>query len=189
MRLDVYVLGQQVAKLYREADEYVLQYEPDTPDSSFVSLAMPVRQEAWRWPRDLHPFFRQNLPEGYLLGVIRELFGPLLDGTDLSLLAVVGAAGIGRVAVTVEGAAPGVDLSPLNIEELLTAEKSAALLKSWCAVTRVVRYQAWCQNFLHQKNGWARGRTQARRRCALPSTSSKVRIRRPTSWVSTSTTH
>ena len=129
MRLDVYVLGQQVAKLYREADEYVLQYEPDTPDSSFVSLAMPVRQEAWRWPRDLHPFFRQNLPEGYLLGVIRELFGPLLDGTDLSLLAVVGAAGIGRVAVTVEGAAPGVDFSPLNIEELLTAEKSAALFE------------------------------------------------------------
>ena len=51
-----------------------------------------------RWPRDLHPFFRQNLPEGYLLGVIREEFGPLLDGTDLSLLAVVGAAGIGRLA-------------------------------------------------------------------------------------------
>jgi serine/threonine-protein kinase HipA len=39
---------------------------------------MPVRQEPWRWPRDLHPFFRQNLPEGYLLSLIREQFGPLL---------------------------------------------------------------------------------------------------------------
>jgi hypothetical protein len=28
---------------------------------------MPVREEAWKWPRDLHPFFRQNLPEGFLL--------------------------------------------------------------------------------------------------------------------------
>ncbi len=60
---------------------------------------MPVREEPWRWPRDLHSFFRQNLPEGYLLNIIREEFGPLLDGTDLSLLAVVGGIGIGRATV------------------------------------------------------------------------------------------
>ncbi|ADP20138.1 MULTISPECIES: type II toxin-antitoxin system HipA family toxin [Achromobacter] len=126
MRLDVHVQGLRVAQLYREADEYVLQYEPGTPEHAFVSVTMPVRQAPWRWPRDLHPFFRQNLPEGHLLGVIRELFGPLLDGTDLSLLAVVGAAGIGRVAVTPEGVAPGVELNPLNIDELLTAEQSTA---------------------------------------------------------------
>jgi serine/threonine-protein kinase HipA len=91
---------------------------------------MPVREEPWRWPRDLHPFFRQNLPEGYLLGVIREEFGPLLDGTDLSLLAVVGAAGIGRVTVTPEGGAPGVDLQALQIEQLLTGENTAAKFAS-----------------------------------------------------------
>ena len=125
MRLDVHVLGQRVAKLFREGDEYVLQYETGTPDNAFVSLTMPVRNEPWRWPRDLHPFFRQNLPEGHLLSVIREVFGPLMDGTDLSLLAVVGASGIGRVAVTAEGAAPGAELTPLNIEELLTADNTA----------------------------------------------------------------
>lgn len=124
MRLDVHVLGRRVAKLYREGDEYLLSYEPDTPDHAFVSLTMPVREQAWRWPRDLHPFFRQNLPEGHLLGVIRELFGPLMDGTDLSLLAVVGAAGIGRVAVTAEGVEPGVAMPPLSIQDLLTAENS-----------------------------------------------------------------
>lgn len=102
-----------------------MQYEPGTPDDAFVSLAMPVRNAPWRWPRDLHPFFRQNLPEGHLLSVIREVFGPLMDGTDLSLLAVVGASGIGRVAVTAEGAAPGTELTPLNIEELLTADNTA----------------------------------------------------------------
>jgi len=75
MRLDVHVLGQRVARLFREGDEYVLQYEPGTPDDAFVSLAMPVRNAPWRWPRDLHPFFRQNLPESHLLSVIREVFG------------------------------------------------------------------------------------------------------------------
>lgn len=91
MILDVHVSSRLVAKLYRERDEYVLKYLPGTAPEDFISLTMPVREEAWRWPRDLFPFFRQNLPEGYLLGVIREEFGPLLDGTDLSLLGVVGA--------------------------------------------------------------------------------------------------
>lgn len=124
MKLDVHVKDKRVATLQRERDEYVLKYLPDAQESDFVSLTMPVREEPWRWPRDLHPFFRQNLPEGYLLGVIREEFGRYLDGTDLSLLAVVGGAGIGRVTVTPEGAAPGVELEPFQIEELLTAENT-----------------------------------------------------------------
>lgn len=105
MKLDVHVREKRVASLYRERDEYVLKYLPESQQADFVSLSMPVREEPWRWPRDLHPFFRQNLPEGYLLGVIREEFGRYLDGTDLSLLAVVGGAGIGRVTVTPEGGA------------------------------------------------------------------------------------
>ncbi len=125
MILDVQVSGRHVAQLYRERDEYVLKYLPGVEPAAFVSLTMPVREEAWRWPRDLHPFFRQNLPEGYLLGIIREEFGPLLDGTDLSLLAVVGGMGVGRVTVTPEGVAPGVDLEALKIEALLTAENTS----------------------------------------------------------------
>lgn len=124
MKLDVRVCGRIVANLYRERDEYVLHYLPDIPPADFVSLTMPVRSEPWRWPRDLHPFFRQNLPEGYLLGIIREEFGPLLDGTDLSLLAVVGGMGIGRVTVTPPGVNAGEDLTPLAIEQLLQAENT-----------------------------------------------------------------
>jgi serine/threonine-protein kinase HipA len=126
MRLDVQVRGQTVAQLYRERDDYVMKYLPGVAEADFVSLAMPVRDEPWKWPRDLHPFFRQNLPEGYLLNIIREDFGRLLDGTDLSLLAVVGGMGIGRVTVTPEGVAPGADLDPLQIEQLLTTETSPA---------------------------------------------------------------
>ncbi|MDR1463315.1 MAG: type II toxin-antitoxin system HipA family toxin [Azoarcus sp.] len=125
MKLDVQVSGKTVAQLYRERDEYVLKYLHGTDPAYFVSLTMPVREEPWRWPRDLHPFFRQNLPEGYLLNIIREEFGPLLDGTDLSLLAVVGGAGIGRVTVTPEGGKPGVEMEPMQIESLLTAENTA----------------------------------------------------------------
>uniref|UniRef100_UPI0021BD1EF2 HipA N-terminal domain-containing protein n=1 Tax=Yersinia mollaretii TaxID=33060 RepID=UPI0021BD1EF2 len=84
MKLDVQISGKNVAKLFRERDEYLLQYLPGISENNFISLTMPVRDLAWCWPRDLHPFFRQNLPEGYLLGIIREEFGPLLDGTDLS---------------------------------------------------------------------------------------------------------
>jgi serine/threonine-protein kinase HipA len=125
MRLDVQVTGVTVAKLFRERDEYVLKYLADAKPENFVSLTMPVRDEPWRWPRDLHPFFRQNLPEGYLLNIIREEFGRLMDGTDLSLLAVVGGMGIGRVTVTPEGMAPGTDLQPLQVESLLSAENTA----------------------------------------------------------------
>jgi serine/threonine-protein kinase HipA len=124
MKLDVQVSGKTVAQLYRERDEYVMRYLPDTNLADFVSLTMPVRDEPWRWPRDLHPFFRQNLPEGYLLNIIREEFGPLLDGTDLSLLAVVGGTGIGRVTVTPAGGRPGKEMEPLQIESLLKAENT-----------------------------------------------------------------
>lgn len=79
------------------------------------------------------PVFRQNLPEGYLLGVIREEFGPLLDGTDLSLLSVVGGTGIGRVSVTPEGVQPGVEMAPLEIEHLLKAENTS---KRFAALVR-----------------------------------------------------
>jgi serine/threonine-protein kinase HipA len=124
MKLDVQVRSKTVAQLYREHGDYLLKYLPGATNDDFVSLTMPVREEPWRWPRDLHPFFRQNLPEGYLLSVIREEFGPLLDGTDLSLLGVVGGMSIGRVTVTPEGVAPGNDLKALDIEHLLTAENS-----------------------------------------------------------------
>jgi serine/threonine-protein kinase HipA len=135
MKLDVHVKGKNVGQLYRERDEYVLKYSPDAQQSDFVSLTMPVRETPWKWPRDLHPFFRQNLPEGYLLDVIREEFGPYLDGTDLSLLAVVGGMGIGRVTVTPEGVAPGTKLEPLQIDDLLaghnTGDYFAALVRRY----------------------------------------------------------
>ena len=53
MKLDVQISGQTVAQLYRERDEYVLKYLPGSDAADFISLTMPVRDEPWRWPRDL----------------------------------------------------------------------------------------------------------------------------------------
>jgi serine/threonine-protein kinase HipA len=118
MQLSVFVRGRLTAHLFRERDRYVLQYEPAVLPADFVSLTMPVQASPWSWPRDLHPFFRQNLPEGYLLSVLREVLGPALDGTDLSLLAVVGRNGIGRVTVTASMQDRGPE-EPLDLQALL----------------------------------------------------------------------
>lgn len=47
MKLDVHVSGRTVANLYRERDEYVLKYLPGTDLADFISITMPVREEAW----------------------------------------------------------------------------------------------------------------------------------------------
>ena len=119
MNLSVFVQGRLVAHLFRERDQYVLQYESGVASADFMSLTMPVQASPWLWPRDLHPFFRQNLPEGYLLSILREVLGSALDGTDLSLLAVVGGKGIGRVTVTPPQMQDRAPDEPLDLKALL----------------------------------------------------------------------
>src|SRR6185312_800240 len=126
MNLSVLVQGRPVAHLFRERDQYVLQYEPGAAPADFVSLTMPVQASPWLWPRDLHPFFRQNLPEGYLLSILREVLGSALDGTDLSLLAVVGRNGIGRVTVTPPQGENHAPEEPLDLKALLHEDFSPA---------------------------------------------------------------
>lgn len=124
MKLSVDVQGRLVAHLFRERDQYVLQYQPVVASADFVSLTMPVQASPWIWPRDLHPFFRQNLPEGYLLSILREMLGSALDGTDLSLLAVVGRNGIGRVTATPPQMQTRAPQEPLDLKALLHADFS-----------------------------------------------------------------
>lgn len=119
LRLSVYIQDRLVAHLFRERDQYVLQYQPEVAAADFVSLTMPVQATPWLWPRDLHPFFRQNLPEGYLLSILREVLGSALDGTDLSLLAIVGRNGIGRVTVTPPRMQDGTPEQTLDLQALL----------------------------------------------------------------------
>jgi serine/threonine-protein kinase HipA len=50
MKLDVQVQGRKVATLFRERDDYVLQYDQDAASSDFVSLTMPVLRANGRGP-------------------------------------------------------------------------------------------------------------------------------------------
>jgi serine/threonine-protein kinase HipA len=120
---DVWVGGRKVATLNRRGDfEHQLVYVDDAQESDFVSLTMPVRSEAWTWPHELHPFFRMNLPEGHLLGVLKKHFAPRLDGTDLTLLSLAGANSIGRVKIVPQGQRPDVPVEQFDLGALLKGD-------------------------------------------------------------------
>ena len=116
MKLAVYVGGRDVARLEQSGDfKSVLAYLPDVDPAHLVSLTMPVRAESWVWDDPLHPFFQMNLPEGYLLKVLQQQFGPTVGADPVALLAIIGRNMIGRVQV----AAPGAELKlPPRLFEL-----------------------------------------------------------------------
>lgn len=100
--LEVRVAGNPVATLSsHDGFEHHLTYHPGVLAEAFVCLLMPVRPQSWTWPA-LHPFFQMNLPEGYLLSLLKEQLGPHLGARPLDLLAVVGANMIGRVSLHAE---------------------------------------------------------------------------------------
>jgi serine/threonine-protein kinase HipA len=115
--MNVFVNGKRVAVLSsQDGFEHHLTYDRDAAAADFVSLLMPVRAQSWVWPT-LHPFFQVNLPEGFLLSVLKEQLGPHLGSRPLDLLSVVGQNTIGRVQVSagesVTAAAARLELEPL----------------------------------------------------------------------------
>jgi serine/threonine-protein kinase HipA len=105
MKLAVYVLGREVAVLEQAGDfKSVLTYRPDTAADDFVSLTMPVRTESYVWDDQLPPVLQMNLPEGYLLQVLQEQFGPHVGASPIALLSVIGRNMVGRLQVAAPGA-------------------------------------------------------------------------------------
>ena len=106
MALSVYVLGREVATLGQVGDfKSVLTYHPRVAADDFVSLTMPVRSESYVWDDQLPPVLQMNLPEGYLLQVLQERFGPHIGASPFALLSVVGRKGQLRAA-TLDDVAP-----------------------------------------------------------------------------------
>jgi len=137
VKYSVYVLGKEVATLESAGDfRSVLTYRGDAAPDQFVSLTMPVRTESYSWDDVLHPIFQMNLPEGYLLQILQEQFGPQITGSPMALLSVVGRNMVGRIQV----AAPGADLSqptqPIEVASLLQGDNSEE------AFTELVRQHA-----------------------------------------------
>jgi serine/threonine-protein kinase HipA len=125
MKLNVHVLDQHVAVLEQVGDfKSVMTYVPDAAPENLVSLTMPVRTESYQWDDELHPIFRMNLPEGYLLQVLQEEFGPLIGASPVALLSVIGRNMVGRLKVAPPGAALDELAKPIEVAELLKGDNS-----------------------------------------------------------------
>lgn len=125
MKLAVYILGRRVATLEAVGDfKSVLTYEADVESNDFVSLTMPVRTESWVWEESLHPIFRMNLPEGYLLHVLEEQFGPHIGASPTALLSIIGRNMVGRLQVAPPGSQLKEIIQPLDVAELLQGDNS-----------------------------------------------------------------
>lgn len=127
MQLGVYVLGQQVATLEQAGDfKSVLSYSPTAAPDAFVSPTMPVRLESYVWDDQLPPVLQMNLPEGYLLQVLQEQFGPHIGASPIALLSVIGRNMVGRVQVAAVGAALDEPAKPIEVAALLKGDNSEA---------------------------------------------------------------
>jgi serine/threonine-protein kinase HipA len=125
MKLAVYVLGRDVAVLEQAGDfRSVLSYHADTMPDEFISLTMPVRTESWVWDDQLPPVLQMNLPEGYLLQVLQEQFGPHIGASPIALLSVIGRNMVGRVQVAAPGAALEQPAQPVEVAALLKGDNS-----------------------------------------------------------------
>lgn len=137
MKLNIYVLGQHVAVLEPVGDfKSVLSYVPDAASEMLVSLTMPVRTESYVWDDQLHPIFQMNLPEGYLLQVLQEEFGPHIGASPMALLSVIGRNMVGRLQVAPPGAALDEPANPIDVADLLKGDNSEE------AFTNLVREHA-----------------------------------------------
>ena len=127
MQLSVYVLGREVATLEQSGDfKSVLTYHPHVAADDFVSLTMPVRLESYVWDDQLPPVLQMNLPEGYLLQVLQEQFGPHIGASPIALLSVIGRNMVGRLQVAAPGAQLDEPVQPIEVAALLKGDNSEA---------------------------------------------------------------
>lgn len=125
MSLAVYNRGREVATLESLGDfKSSMTYHDGIDSDDFVSLTMRVRREPYIWDDVLHPMFQMNLPEGYLLQVLQEQFGPVIGASPMALLSVVGRNMIGRVQVAPPGAVLEEPAQPVDVAGLLQGDNS-----------------------------------------------------------------
>ncbi|MDP3294639.1 MAG: type II toxin-antitoxin system HipA family toxin [Nevskia sp.] len=123
----MHVHGRDVAVLEPVGDfKSVLTYHAGSAADDFVSLTMPVRTESYAWDDPLPPVFQMNLPEGYLLRVLQEQFGPHIGASPTALLSVVGRNMVGRLQVAAPGTKLDEPAQPIEVAALLRGDNSEA---------------------------------------------------------------
>ena len=125
MKLAVYVMGRDVAVLEQSGDfKSVLSYHAGTAPDDFISLTMPVRTESYVWADQRPPVLQMNLPEGYLLQVLQEQFGPHIGASPIALLSVIGRNMVGRIQVAATGVELNQPAKPIEVAVLLKGDNS-----------------------------------------------------------------
>ena len=69
---------------------------------------------------------QMNLPEGYLLQVLQEQFGPHIGASPMALLSVIGRNMVGRIQVAAAGAELEEPAKPIEVTELLQGDGLSA---------------------------------------------------------------
>ncbi len=122
--IDVYVANQIAGRLVKTENKHIFSYHQDALDA--LSLTMPLRTESYAYPSGLHPVFQMNLPEGYLRQAIERATAKKYGSDDLTVLALLGANQIGRMAYTLAGQplAKQTDILP-DLQTLLGSEDAS----------------------------------------------------------------
>lgn len=128
LELEVFIEGRPVGLLQQADGDLWFQYYPDTQESDFVSLLMPVRPQAYLSGQKgcLHPVFDMNLPEGSLRRALVNRYGKVVRGfNDLALLALVGRNTIGRLSF---GSPSRLPAARLQLDDVIHARDEDELL-------------------------------------------------------------
>ena len=101
--IDIYLKPlskQPTARLTADNNRHTISYHPDADEA--LSLTMPLRNESYSH-NGLHPIFQMNLPEGALREAIERATAKQYGSDDLTMLTILGANQIGRIAYSLAG--------------------------------------------------------------------------------------
>ncbi len=99
--IDVHFVNQIAGRLVKTENKHIFSYHQDASEA--LSLTMPLRTESYAYQSGLHPVFQMNLPEGHLRQAIERATAKKYGSDDLTVLALLGANQIGRMAYTPAG--------------------------------------------------------------------------------------
>jgi serine/threonine-protein kinase HipA len=102
----------------------VLAYSPDTPESDFISLTMPVRTESYVWDDQLTSGSANEFARRLPAPVLHEQFGPQIGANPVALLSVIGRNMVGHIQVAAAGATLNEPAKPIEVAELLQGDNS-----------------------------------------------------------------
>jgi len=111
--ITVNIKNSSIGKIIKENEKFIFTY--DKTDSEFLSLTMLPRAEQYV-NNKLHPIFEMNLPEGYLLSVIKKHFSKITKTDEFGLLKLISKSINGRITYSNKREK---DANSLNLDDII----------------------------------------------------------------------